>query len=129
WLALRDYRERNPEASLSTPVKRLAIFMASAGLGMLIVLFPYFLTLLKSPIDQTPIPHLSRANFLLQPKCGLHYGVMPFGIICAVCEAHSVAGAAAAWARFYVGHSADRSKHSRDRIGCSAIFHDTQNGR
>ena len=55
--------------------------MGSAGLGMLIVLFPYFLTLLKSRIDQTPIPHLSRANFLLQPKWGLHCWLMPCGIV------------------------------------------------
>lgn len=48
---------------------------------MLLVLLPYFLALLKSPIDQTPIPHLSRSNFLLDPKWGLHYWVIPFGVV------------------------------------------------
>lgn len=81
WLALRDYREANPESSLATPVIRAATFIGAAGVAMLIVLLPYFLTLLKSPIDQTPIPHLSRANFLLEPKWGLHYWLIPFGVV------------------------------------------------
>ena len=81
WLALRDYREANPESSLATPVMRAATFIGAAGLAMLIVLLPYFLTLLKSPIDQTPIPHLSRSNFLLEPKWGLHYWLIPFGVV------------------------------------------------
>ena len=81
WLALRDYREANPGSALRIPITRAAVFMVSAGLGMLLVLLPYFLTLLKAPIEQTPIPHLSRANFLLQPKWGLHYWVIPFGVI------------------------------------------------
>jgi len=81
WLALRDYREMNAEPRLIVPLRRVGIFMVAAGFGMLIVLLPYFLTLLKAPIDQTPIPHLSRANFLLEPKWGLHYWLMPVGVI------------------------------------------------
>src|SRR6266567_3904939 len=67
WLVFQDFRAQNPDSSLTVPVKRIALFTVLAGFGMLIVLLPYFLTLLKSPIDQTPIPHLSRANFLLEP--------------------------------------------------------------
>jgi hypothetical protein len=81
WLAIREYREANPESSFAVPVRRAAIFIGTAGLGMLVVLLPYFLILLKSPIDQTPIPHLSRANFLLEPKWGLHYWLMPVGAV------------------------------------------------
>jgi hypothetical protein len=81
WLALRDYREANPESSVAVPLRRAATFVVAAGLGMLVVLLPYFLTMLKSPIDQTPIPHLSRANFLLEPKWGLHYWLIPFGVV------------------------------------------------
>lgn len=81
WLAVRDYREANPESSLAVPIRRTIFFVVSAGLGMLVVLLPYFLALLKSPIDQTPIPHLSRSNFLLEPKWGLHYWIIPFGVV------------------------------------------------
>ncbi len=81
WLAVQDYRETNPNGSLAVPLGRTGVFMGAAGLGMLIVLLPYFLTLLKAPIDQTPIPHLSRTNYLLQLKWGLHYWLIPFGAV------------------------------------------------
>lgn len=81
WLAFRDYRVANPESSMVVPIRRTMFFVVSSGLGMLVVLLPYFLALLKSPIDQTPIPHLSRSNFLLDPKWGLHYWIIPFGVV------------------------------------------------
>ncbi len=81
WLVLREYRENNPESSLAVPVKRVIAFVSLAGMGMLLVLLPYCITLLKSPINQTPIPHLSRANFLLEPRWGLHYWLVPFGTV------------------------------------------------
>jgi hypothetical protein len=49
--------------------------------GIVLVLLPYGLIMLKSPIEQTPIPHFSRANFLLQPVWGLHYWVVPLGFV------------------------------------------------
>jgi hypothetical protein len=81
WLIVLDHRDQHPEASVLVPIKRMAIFGALASVGMSLVLLPYFLILLKSPITQTPIPHLSRANFILEPTWGIHYWLVPFGAV------------------------------------------------
>ena len=81
WLVVQDYRENNPGASLVTPIRRVILFGVLASVGILVELLPYFLAVLKDPIDQRPIPHLSRANFLLMPKWGLHYWVVPVGLV------------------------------------------------
>ncbi len=81
WLILLDHRERFPEVSRMVPIRRMIAFVALAGIGMFVTLLPYFSILLKYPIIQTPIPHLSRANFILQPIWGLHYWLVPFGAV------------------------------------------------
>ena len=81
WLIIFDHRQKFPKVSSSVPVRRMAIFTALALIGMLVTLLPYFSILLKNPIIQTPIPHLSRANFILQPIWGVHYWLVPFGVV------------------------------------------------
>src|SRR3981081_4231930 len=81
WLVLVDFREQHPDISLLVPIKRIAIFGGLAIVGILVVLLPYVLILLKNPITQIPIPHLSRANFILQPIWGVHYWLVPFGAV------------------------------------------------
>lgn len=80
WQAFTKYREQNAGRSLREPLKRLAVAAGTAGLGVALVLLPYFSSLRKNPIKQIPIPHQSRANFILQPFWGLHYWLIPFGI-------------------------------------------------
>jgi hypothetical protein len=81
WLALSDYRGAYPEGSVSEPIRRIALFGVLSAIGIGVVLLPYFLILLKDPIKQMSIPHLSRANFLLEPLWGLHYWLVPFGAV------------------------------------------------
>ena len=81
WIAVSDYRREHPEGSISAPIRRIAAFGSLALIGIGAVLLPYFLILLKDPIKQIAIPHLSRANFLLEPIWGLHYWVMPCGAV------------------------------------------------
>jgi hypothetical protein len=81
WLAVADYRAEHPGESLYVPLRRIALFGSAAGVGILVVLLPYFLIILKDPIRQVPIPHLSRSNFIEQPIWGLHYWLMPFGVM------------------------------------------------
>ncbi|HEY1656785.1 MAG TPA: hypothetical protein VGG14_00445 [Candidatus Sulfotelmatobacter sp.] len=81
YLAIVDYRAEHPGESIAVPVRRVVWFGALAGVGILIVLLPYFLIMLKDPIRQVPIPHASRDNFIQQPIWGLHYWVMPFGVV------------------------------------------------
>jgi hypothetical protein len=80
-LVIHDYRNSYPESSTAVPARRILVFAVASTAGMTLVLLPYFLTLIKSPILQTPIPHLSRANFLLQPHWGLHYWLVPVGVV------------------------------------------------
>jgi hypothetical protein len=81
WLAVADYRAEHPGESILMPIRRIALFGGAAGVGILVVLLPYFLIILKDPIRQVPIPHLSRANFIQQPIWGLHYWLVPFGVV------------------------------------------------
>src|SRR3954451_8224809 len=81
WLVLREYRESNPESSVATLAKRMVTFTSLASVGIIVELLPYFLALLKSPIEQIPIPHMSRAILLLQPRWDLHYWLMPVGLV------------------------------------------------
>jgi glycosyltransferase involved in cell wall biosynthesis len=80
WRAFSEYRIRYPKETLRKPLMRLAIAAGTAALGVVIVLFPYLASLRKNPIKQVPIPHQSRANFILSPFWGVHYWVIPFGI-------------------------------------------------
>lgn len=81
WIAVSDYRREHPESSVSVPLRRIAAFGTLALIGIGAVLLPYFLILLKDPIKQIAIPHLSRANFLLEPIWGLHYWIIPCGAV------------------------------------------------
>ncbi|HET9307352.1 MAG TPA: hypothetical protein VFO46_15115 [Candidatus Sulfotelmatobacter sp.] len=81
WLMLKDWRTANPEGSVATPLKRMILFAALGVMGILLVLLPYLMILIKAPITETPIPHLSRANFLLQPMWGMHFWVIPMGLL------------------------------------------------
>jgi hypothetical protein len=44
-------------------------------------LLPFWIALLRYPVTQTPIPHPSRANYLLSPQWGLNYFIVPYGAL------------------------------------------------
>ena len=52
-------------ASLGGVLVRAIVFAAIAIAGVAIVLWPYWVALLKNPINQMPIPHGSRDNYIL----------------------------------------------------------------
>jgi hypothetical protein len=81
WIAVSDYRREHPERSAAVPIRRIAWFGVLGAVGIGVVLLPYFIILLKDPIKQIAIPHLSRANFLLEPIWGLHYWLVPCGAV------------------------------------------------
>jgi hypothetical protein len=81
WLALSDFRGEQSDRSLYAPIGRIFLFGVLAAVGIGVVLLPYFLILLKDPIKQISIPHLSRANFILDPIWGVHYWLVPFGAV------------------------------------------------
>ncbi|MBA3915001.1 MAG: hypothetical protein H0X25_14360 [Acidobacteriales bacterium] len=77
WLACID-RERS---SIAAVFSRSVVFGALTGIGVATVLLPYWLSILKHPIEQIPIPHGSRTNLLLNPAFLMNYFLVPYGAI------------------------------------------------
>jgi len=79
-LVLLDSREG--ERTRITPfVFRVATITLVTGAAIAIVLLPFWIALIHYPVTQTPIPHASRANYILSPEWGLNYFVIPYGAL------------------------------------------------
>ena len=81
WLACLDVRERENETSIGAVITRGIMFAALAGIGIGTVLLPYWISIIRHPIRQIPIPHDSRANYLLNRITGINYFVIPYGAL------------------------------------------------
>jgi hypothetical protein len=57
------------------------VFGAFAVAGVLIVLLPYWLSILRHPIQQMPIPHASRSDLLLNLTYLTNYFFVPYGML------------------------------------------------
>jgi hypothetical protein len=79
-LALLD-RDDGEKISLSSFAGRTVAVALMAGIGIGSVLFPFWSALIHYPVTQTPIPHPSRANYILSPQWGLNYFVIPYGAL------------------------------------------------
>ena len=66
-------------ASAGGVLARAIIFAAVALAGVAVVLCPYWIALLKNPINQMPIPHGSRDNYILHPFSGINFWIIPMG--------------------------------------------------
>jgi hypothetical protein len=77
WLAVLDREERKAGAVLI----RGLVFGAFAVAGVLIVLLPYWLSILRHPIQQMPIPHASRSDLLLNLTYLTNYFFVPYGML------------------------------------------------
>jgi hypothetical protein len=64
-----------------TFVLRTVSITLVVGAAIAIVLLPFWIALIHYPVTQTPIPHPSRANYILSPKWGLNYFVIPYGAL------------------------------------------------
>ncbi len=81
WIACQDAREERVSGSLMGVLSRAFVFAVLVGVGVGIVLLPYWMELLQHPIHQIPIPHDSRANFLLNSITGINYFIIPYGAL------------------------------------------------
>ncbi len=81
WVACLDARDERVSGSLSGVVSRALVFAVLVGVGVGVVLLPYWMTLIQHPINQIPIPHDSRANYLLNSITGINYFVIPYGAL------------------------------------------------
>jgi hypothetical protein len=78
-LAWHDARQQARPAS--PVVRRGVIFLALAAIGVGLVLLPYWIAIIRHPIEQMPIPHASRSNFLMNWTYGMNYFVVPYGAL------------------------------------------------
>jgi hypothetical protein len=81
WVACFDAREGRARGSFGAVLSRAAIFIVVAGVGVAMVLLPYWIALIQHPISQMPIPHDSRNNYLLNSITGVNYFVIPYGAL------------------------------------------------
>jgi hypothetical protein len=79
-LALIDRQEgeRVSTGAFSIRTITVAIFI---GIAIAVVLLPFWIALIHYPVTQTPIPHPSRANYILSPAWGLNYFIVPYGAL------------------------------------------------
>ena len=81
WVAVMDARDGRARGSVGSVAGRAIFFAGIVGVGVGLVLLPYWLTLIQHPIHQIPIPHDSRSNFLLNSTTGINYFVIPYGAL------------------------------------------------
>lgn len=51
------------------------------GAMIAVVLLPFWMALIKYPVTQVPIPHPSRANYILSPQWGVNFFLVPYGAL------------------------------------------------
>lgn len=67
--------------STSSVVTRTILIAVIAGAAIATVLLPFWIALIKYPVTQTPIPHPSRANYIMSPQWGMNYFIVPYGAL------------------------------------------------
>jgi hypothetical protein len=77
-LAFMD-RQEGERVSTSGIVLRTAVIVVVVAAAVALVLLPFWIALLHYPVTQTPIPHPSRANYILSPQWGMNYFIVPYG--------------------------------------------------
>jgi hypothetical protein len=81
WLAVLDRKAEGQDSTAGSVLGRAAIYAVVTLAGVLVVLLPYWIALKLNPINQMPIPHGSRDNYLLSPHSGLNFWVVPMGAL------------------------------------------------
>jgi hypothetical protein len=93
-------------------VFRTVLMTVVVGAAVAVVLLPFWIALIHYPVTQTPIPHPSRANYILSPQWGLNYFVVPYGALILALPFIFIRGSAVArlrplllgfWVAFLVG--------------------------
>lgn len=77
-LAWMDREESDESSSSGFAFRFFAIVVVSA-IAIALVLLPFWIGLYKYPVTQTPIPHPSRASYILNPQYGINYFIVPYG--------------------------------------------------
>jgi hypothetical protein len=74
-------REGGERVSTGAFLLRTVLMTLVVGAAVAVVLLPFWIALIHYPVTQTPIPHASRANYILSPQAGLNYFIIPYGAL------------------------------------------------
>jgi hypothetical protein len=77
-LAILDVREGRGSQAVGF-VFRTALVSILVGAMIAVVLLPFWMALIQYPVTQVPIPHPSRANYILSPQWGVNFFLVPYG--------------------------------------------------
>jgi hypothetical protein len=80
-LVLIDRQGDGERVSTPTFLTRTIVMTLVVGAAVALVLLPFWIALIHYPVTQTPIPHPSRANYILSPQWGMNYFVVPYGAL------------------------------------------------
>ena len=80
-LALAWYDRRQEGRSQTPLAARAFLFAAILAIGVGIELLPYWIAIIRHPIEQAPIPHASRSNLLMNWAYAMNYFVIPYGAL------------------------------------------------
>ncbi|HKD91554.1 MAG TPA: DUF6541 family protein, partial [Terriglobales bacterium] len=80
-LALIDRKQDGEDASIAGVTSRAAVFAGISALLIGVVLLPYFIQTIQHPINQQPIPHGSRDNYLKNLISGINFWLIPYGTL------------------------------------------------
>jgi hypothetical protein len=81
WLAVLDRKEEGTDASIGGVLGRAAVYAVVTLGAVFVVLLPYWIALKQNPINQMPIPHGSRDNYLLNLHSGANFWLIPMGAL------------------------------------------------
>ena len=79
-LAMIDRRDDEQSSAAALVARTIGIVVLVSAL-IAAVLLPFWIALIHNPVTQTPIPHPSRANYILSPQWGVNYFVVPYGAL------------------------------------------------
>src|SRR5580658_1662220 len=79
-LAILDRKDGEPASTRAVLFRTVGIALL-VGAAIAVVLLPFWIALIHYPVTQTPIPHPSRANYILSPQWGLNYFIVPYGAL------------------------------------------------
>lgn len=77
-LAISDVRESRRSRAFGFFFRTVFVTLL-VGVSIVVVLLPFWIALINYPVTQVPIPHPSRANYILSPQYGINYFIIPYG--------------------------------------------------
>ena len=74
-------RQDDERISMGAFAGRTIAIAVVVGAAIAVVLLPFWIALIHYPVTQAPIPHPSRANYILSLNWGLNYFIVPYGAL------------------------------------------------